>query len=166
MQNLAIQIAHDSMSEVLHNQKQYNRYPKRHREVNNFLNRHAFSPNAYSTHPSNLPGKTSSPVLRDAALSYSFLLKIAFRKNEATWIRTNGASNGFCVRHGAYHRFSEIGRMDVVETGGLVRHLRMKDGTEVHFGCGGSSRRWLESSSRCKSGLFLRPIRYIVMKSP
>ena len=51
MQHLAIQIAYDSMSEVLQNKKQYNRYPKRHREVKNFVNRHDFTPNAYSTHP-------------------------------------------------------------------------------------------------------------------
>ena len=44
MQHLAIQIAHDSMSEVLHNKKQYNRYPKRYREVKNFVNRHALLP--------------------------------------------------------------------------------------------------------------------------
>jgi len=42
MQHLAFQIAHDSMSEVLHNQKQYNRYPKRYGEVNNFVKRHFF----------------------------------------------------------------------------------------------------------------------------
>ena len=59
MQHLAIQIAYDSMSEVLHNQKQYNRYPKRYREGNNIVDRHAFTPNAYLTHPSNFLGKTS-----------------------------------------------------------------------------------------------------------
>ena len=59
MQHLAIQIAHDSMSEVFDNKKQYHRYRKRYRECNNIVNRHAFTPNAYSTHPNKLLGKTS-----------------------------------------------------------------------------------------------------------
>jgi hypothetical protein len=49
MRHLAIQIAYDSVSEVLQNKKQYNRYPKRHREVKKFVNRHDFTPNAHST---------------------------------------------------------------------------------------------------------------------
>jgi hypothetical protein len=56
---LSIAASH-RQSEVLHKQEQYNRYPKRYGEVNNFVNRHAFTPNAYSTHPSNLLGKTSA----------------------------------------------------------------------------------------------------------
>ena len=47
------------MSEVLHNQKQCNRYPKRYGEVNNFVNGHFLTPNPVLNTPKQLTGKSS-----------------------------------------------------------------------------------------------------------